>query len=62
VFLILIISVFLISGVTKETEIKCLKGNFTYKQVIKYESKTIKDSIGNDEIIYIPIDTIYIKK
>lgn len=47
---------------TKQTEIQCLKGNFTYKQVIKYESKQIKDSIGNDKIIYLPVDTIYLKK
>jgi hypothetical protein len=63
--IILTVSFILNSGIRiieKSTETQCLKGKFTYKQVIKYESKTIKDSIGNDEIIYIPIDTIYIKK
>lgn len=46
----------------KTVETQCLKGKFTYKQVIKYEPKTIKDSIGNDKIIYLPVDTIYLKK
>lgn len=62
-FIILMCIIIFFTKVTeKETEIKCLKGKFTYKQVIKYESKQIKDSIGNDKIIYLPVDTIYIKK
>lgn len=62
-FIILICIMFsFIKFTEKNTEIQCLKGKFNYKQVIKYESKTIKDSIGNDKIIYLPVDTTYVKK
>lgn len=33
-----------------------------YNQVITYKPKQIIDSIGNNKTIYIPIDTIYLKK
>lgn len=39
--------------VEKETAIECLKGNNPYKMEVRYE---LQDSI------YIPVDTVYIKK
>ena len=38
------------------------KYNPQYNQVITYKPKQIIDSLGNNKTIYIPIDTIYIKK